>query len=398
MARAKRTDSKGRVLRVGESQDTDGRYRYKWTSGGERHAISAATLTELRQQEEKIRRDEADGIRTIEAERITLNELFKMFMDSKSDIRETTRVNYLNTWDSAIKDTLGVMKISEIKPIHIKRFYTDSIKRGLAASTVKYYHNLIFPTLEVAVDNDLIRKNPAKGARKDVGGETMERKAMTAEQENNFLEFVRNSERYKVYFPMIAFGLATGLRAGELTGLQWEDVDKEKKIIHIRQQLIYKNLGDGYKFHVGDLKTEAGRRDIPLTDDARKALLKQRELDMYLGKMDKRKEVCGMSDYVFTNGQGMPYAVAAVNFFLKDIVKAYNAIPENGESLLPHISAHILRHTFCTRCAEAGVDPKSLQIIMGHSDIGVTMNTYTHIDFSQLQKQMGKAEGIIKYA
>lgn len=199
------------------------------------------------------------------------------------------------------------------------------------------------------------------------------------------------------------FVLSTALRVGELTGLRWSDVDLKENIIHIRQQLIYRNLGDGCRFHIQDLKTEAGRRDIPLTVSARKSLIKQKELSLLLG-IKQKKTINGISDFVFLNSLGNPYATNAINFMLKNIVEAYNkeeqlkAEKESREAKpLPHISAHILRHTACTRMAESGIDPKTLQYIMGHSSIAVTMDIYNHVDTTRVRNEMEKAENIIKY-
>lgn len=124
--------------------------------------------------------------------------------------------------------------------------------------------------MELAVDSDIIRKNPAKDCKKGIGGTKKERESMTISEQERMLDFIKSSSKYSVYYPMIIFALSTGLRVGELTGLRWADVDMKENVVHIRQQLIYKNLGDGCKFHIQDLKTDAGRRDIPLTASARK--------------------------------------------------------------------------------------------------------------------------------
>lgn len=197
------------------------------------------------------------------------------------------------------------------------------------------------------------------------------------------------------------FALSTALRVGELTGLRWSDVDLKGNVAHIRQQLIYKNLGDGCRFHIQDLKTEAGRRDIPLTAAARKSLIRQKKIYLLLGKAARQQEIEGVSDFVFTNTLGKPYATNAINFALNNIVQAYNkleseqAIKERREpELLPHISAHILRHTACTRLAESGLEPKVLQSIMGHANVSITLDVYTHPDFTQIQKKMEDVQKI----
>lgn len=119
---------------------------------------------------------------------------------------------------------------------------------------------------------------------------------------------------------------------------------------------------------------------FPLTASARKSLIRQKEVYLLLGKVMKRQEVEGVSDFVFTNTLGKPYATNAINFVLNNIVKAYNksedvqAGREHREpEPLPHVSAHILRHTACTRMAELGLEPKVLQYIMGHANVSVTL-------------------------
>ncbi len=405
MAGKKRADNKGRILCTGERQrPEDNRYLYRYfDSTGKRRIIYALTLSELREKEKQIQRDLQDGI-DISRSDMTLNQLFQMYMDNKTDLRESTRCNYISVWNNGLKDSvLGNMKIAQIRQIHIRSFYSELVKKGLSANMVKLYHNLIYPALELAVDSDIIRKNPAKDAKKGIGGTKKERTAMTIAEQGKLLDFIKGSDRYRIYYPMMVFALSTALRVGELTGLRWSDVDLKENIIHIRQQLIYRNLGDGCRFHVQDLKTEAGRRDIPLTASARKSLIKQKELSLVLGTK-QRKEIDGITDFVFLNSLGNPYAANAVNFMLKNVVEAYNrserataAREDRKMKLLPHISAHILRHTACTRLAESGIDPKTLQYIMGHSSIAVTMDIYNHVDTARVKNEMEKAEDVIKY-
>ena len=405
MAGKKRTDNKGRILKTGEMQRSeDNRYLYRYVDlSGKKRTIYALTLVELREKEKQIERDLQDGI-DISRGDMTLNQLFQVYMDAKTDLRESTRCNYISVWNNSLTDSvLGNMKISQIKQLHVRAFYSELAKKGLSANTIKLYHNLIFPALELAVDSDIIRKNPAKDARKGIGGTKKERTAMTITEQEKLLDFIKGSNRYRVYHPMLIFALSTALRVGELTGLRWSDVDLKENIIHIRQQLIYRNLGDGCRFHVQDLKTEAGRRDIPLTASARKSLIRQKELSLLLGSKQK-KEIDGITDFVFLNSLGNPYATNAINFMLKNMVDAYNRAEREAAGRekreaepLPHISAHILRHTACTRLAESGIDPKTLQYIMGHSSIAVTMDIYNHVDTVRVKNEMEKAEDVIKY-
>ena len=407
MAGKKRTDNKGRILRTGEMQRAeDNRYLYRYTDlSGKKRTIYALTLLELREKEKQITHDLQDGIDGSKGD-MTLNQLFQLYLETKSDVRESTRYHYMTLWNRAMKDTfLGNMKLTQIKQLHIRKFYSDLAKKGLAANTIKLYHSLINPALELAVNSDIIRKNPAKNCKKDISGTKRERKSMTLAEQERLLNFIKESKTYSIYYPMITFALSTGLRVGELTGLRWSDVDMKGNVAHIRQQLIYRNLGEGSKFYIQDLKTDAGRRDIPLTATARKSLIRQKELCLLLGKGQNGREIEGINDFIFTNSQGKPYPTNAINSLLHSIVTAYNrleAIRARKElreaEPLPHISAHILRHTACTRLAEAGLEPKVLQYIMGHANVSVTLDIYTHLDFSQIQEKMEAVQEPIRYS
>lgn len=403
MARAKRTDNKGRVLKIGESQDKAGRYAYKWTdAAGKRNTVYSLDLVELRNKEQQIRRGLEDGIDSRGGD-LTLNRLFEVYMETKSNIRKSTSVNYRNCWDASVKNSIiGEMKVNQIRQIHIKRLYADLKQRGLEGSSIQTYHVLISSVFQLAVDSDLIRKNPCKNCNRVIKVEAPGKKALTVKEQKIFLDYVKNSHVYSVYYPVLSFALSTALRIGEIIGLRQDEVDMKENVIHIRRQLIYKDYGDGFKFHVTQLKTQSGNRDIPLTETARKSLIKQKEIDFMTGRRLIEREIEGMKGFVFINSKGMPILPFNFNAMLRNVVNSYNkketaqAKRENRETeLLPHISAHILRHTACTRMAEAGIDPKTLQYIMGHSDISTTMDIYNHVDAVRVQNEMKKLESII---
>ena len=403
MARKKRVDNRGRVLRTGESQNKDGRYCFKWTDGtGERHTVYSLDLVELREKEKQIQRDIEDGI-SCQGGNITLNQLFKMFMATKSSIRESSKCNYKNFWTISVKTSvIGEMKISQIKQIHIKRLYAELKQKGMRNSTIQTCHVLISSVFQLAVDSDYIRKNPCRNCRKEIKAEPSNRKALTVSEQAILLDFVKNSKVYHVYGPVLNFALSTGLRIGELIGLRWDEIDMENNVIHICRQLIYRNYGDGYKLHIEPPKSRSGNRDIPLTVNAKECLVEQKKLNLILGRCAKEQEVDGLKGFVFINSHGTPILPFNFNDMLRNIVNAYNkkeihlANEEHREPiLLPHISAHILRHTACTRMAEAGIDPKVLQVIMGHSNITITMNVYNHVDTTRVQNEMKKLENIM---
>lgn len=405
----KRRDSKGRILKDNEYQRKDGKYEYKYFWGNERKSVYSWTLVPtdktpegkrkdmcLRDKIKAIERDLQDGIDSSKAD-MTLNQLFDLYIDSKVNIREHTKSNYMLLWRIAVQDSkLGNMKISQIKQIHVRKFYADQAKKGAATSTIKTYHNIICPTFEMAVNSDIIRKNPAREAIKGINGTQKKKEALTVEEQKRFLNFVKESDVYNIYYPMLSLELLTGLRVGELVGLTWKDIDSINNVIHIQHQLQYLKLDGKFKFYVSPLKTEAGKRDIPITPEIRKCLTDIKNVMMFTGRRSEVK-VDGYTGFLFVTKNGTVYAVSAINFILNNIVEKYNKIEEKKASkekrspeYLPHISSHILRHTACTRMAEQGIDVKVLQYIMGHSDIGVTMNVYNHVDKTRVENEMQK--------
>lgn len=405
----KRRDSKGRILKDNEYQRKDGKYEYKYFWGNERKSVYSWTLVPtdktpegkrkdmcLRDKIKAIERDLQDGIDHSKVN-MTLNQLFDLYIDSKVNIREHTKSNYRLLWRTAVQDSkLGNMKISQIKQIHVRKFYADQAKKGSATSTIKTYHNIICPTFEMAVNSDIIRKNPAREAIKGINGTQKKKEALTVEEQKRFLNFVKESDVYNIYYPMLSLELLTGLRVGELVGLTWKDIDSINNVIHIQHQLQYLKLDGKFKFYVSPLKTEAGKRDIPITPEIRKCLTDIKNVMMFTGRRSEVK-VDGYTGFLFVTKNGTVYAVSAINFILNNIVEKYNKIEEKKASkekrspeYLPHISSHILRHTACTRMAEQGIDVKVLQYIMGHSDIGVTMNVYNHVDKTRVENEMQK--------
>ena len=179
------------------------------------------------------------------------------------------------------------------------------------------------PAFERVLDNDVIRKNPAKGCMKEYNGKNKTKEALTMAEQQALIEFVQKSERYSVYLPLFTVMFSTACRRGEIIGLTWNDIDFKNRTISIKHQLLYKNYGDGFKFHYSEPKTETGRRILPMTPNCYKALLKQREQQLILG-IDKSIEVAGPSNFVFTTLSGTPYAPSNINNLLRAIVKQYN--------------------------------------------------------------------------
>lgn len=399
---AGRKDNRGRNLRTGENQRKDGSYMYRYTDrrSGKRLTAYAGDLPELREKEKQIARDLDDDILTDSAARkMNVNALFEKYMDTK-ELSDTTSVNYVKMWKNHAKDEIGNIKVIELRSSHIKSFYAKMSRAGYSHSTIKLIHSLLYPALEMAVDDDIIRKNPARNALSGgYGGAAKEKEALTLEQQENLFAFMRESGVYNAYVPMFTVLLEVGLRCGELIGLTWNDVDMEKKEVSINHQLIYKDLGDGYKFHAGAPKTDAGIRRIPLSQKAHEAFAEQKRQNDMLGRCCT-EEIDGYTDFIFLAKTGRPLMPAAVNSVIYNVIDAHNkeevkkAKKEHRKAeLLPKISVHNMRHTACTNMAGKGMNVKVLQYIMGHAHCDVTMDVYSHIsDMSGIREEIERYE------
>ncbi len=389
----RRKDNKGRVLQNGESQRKDGLYVYQYNdNSGKRKSVYAKNLSDLRKKEKKISRDIADNIDTVGAE-ITLNQQFDKYISLKTKICNSTRQNYIDLWNGNLRNNeLGQKRLCDIKKTDILRFYSLLLERGLKYSTIKAFNSMISPCFELAVDDDIIRKNPCKGCLAELSNDSDKRISLTVQEQEAFMEFIQQSKVYSSYYPMIVFMIGTAVRCGEAIGLTWNDVDFKNREISINHQLIYKKCGTGYKFYADSPKTDSGVRIIPMTTYVHKALLGQKQNQMLKG-WRTNVVIDGYSDFVFSTKNNNPIMPSAINNLLLNIVNKYNSM-DNIDIELPHISAHNLRHTGCTRMAEAGMDAKVLQYIMGHSKISVTMEIYNHVSAQRNRKEMDKLEKI----
>lgn len=389
----RRKDKKGKVLQKGESQRKDGLYVYQYKDfSGKRKSVYANNLSDLRKQEKRINRDLEDNIDTIGAE-ITLNKQFDKYISLKTQICNSTKQNYIDLWNGNIRNNiLGNKKLCNIKKSDILRFYNSLSERGLKYSTIKSFNCMISPCFDLAVDDDIIRKNPCKGCLEEFNKDFNEKISLTIQEQDILMKFIKQSKVYSFYYPMIAFMIGTAVRCGEAIGLTWNDVDFKNKEVNINHQLLYKKFKNAYGFYADSPKTDSGIRIIPMTTAVYKALLEQRQNQLSKG-WRTNIEIDGYKDFVFSTKNKNPMMPSAVNNLLLNIVNKYNNT-KNKEIELPHISAHNLRHTGCTRMAEAGIDPKVLQYIMGHGSISVTMEVYNHVSKERNRKEMDKLEKI----
>ena len=416
----KRRDSKNRVLQNGESQRKDGKYEYKYVdaSGKRRSAYSWKLVAtdripegkhcelSLREMEKQIRRDIEDGINTHTAKTVTLNQLFDVYMSGK-ELKQSTRTNYQYMYKNYIGVELGGKRIGSIKYSDIRRFYNSLIvDKNFKPNSMEIINTILHPVFTMAVRDGYIRTNPTDGVmaeiKKSHNWEKPKRHALTEEQQEGFIDFVVNSEIYQHWLPLFTVFLGTGCRVGEIIGLTWDDCDFDEKIISINHNLIYRQQDSGScEMHITTPKTESGKRDVPMLDAVRKALLQEKKSQMRMGF--NTTIIDGYSGFIFTNRCGYVHNPQTINRAIKRIYTAYNeqetakANKEHRQPiLLPRFSVHNLRHTFCTRFCENETNLKIIQEIMGHSDITTTMNIYNEATKEKKKESFAGLEGKIK--
>ena len=143
--------------------------------------------------------------------------------------------------------------------------YAKLLQEGFASNSLESINNLIHPVLELAVDDDLIRKNPSNGVYREMKTNApVQRIALTSEQAKHFLQYIESSPQYCSWLPLFVTLLGTGMRASECTGLVWDNIDFENNCIHVDHALIYRSIHGNAKWYISTLKTRNSVRTIPM--------------------------------------------------------------------------------------------------------------------------------------
>lgn len=417
----KRRDNKGRILRNNESQRADGKYEYKYRdASGVRKSVYSWRLMEtdklpkgkrecasLRAIEQRLASAAMNGTSlSINRQSATLNEYFKLYMETKYWLRPTTHAVYKSDYDRYVREDMGARKISGITANDIRMFYIRLVDDvGLQLSTLANVYGLLHPVFEMAVRDSVIQVNPTDGVlsavRKERMWEPNKRHALTIQQQNRLLDFV-SSGKYGKWKPLITFLLGTGCRIGEAAALQWSDCDFDMRVIHINHSLgFYIDDNGRRKPRMYPPKTRAGKRSIPMFNDVYEVLAQRYE--MRDNTRDDTPLIDSYNDFVFFSQNRNPIYNVLVNRALKTISARANDREEIASAqehrkpiLLPNFSCHSLRHTFCTRLCESGMNIKVIQDVMGHSDIQMTMSVYSEATLAQKVQSFSEIDGRIR--
>lgn len=392
----KRRDSRNRILRNGESQRPDGRYVYVYVDGnGKQRFIYSWKLEEtdrlpqgkrkceaLRTKVKKLKRDLDDGI-TPDGGKMTVLELVRKYTGQKRGVRLATKTNYNYVIGILEGDLFGARRIDRVKLSDAKGWFVKLQDSGKSYSTICIIRSVIKPAFQMAVDDDLLRKNPFEFSTATIiENDSVRRKSITEEQENAFLEFVKGDGSYHKHYDAIYILFNTGLRISELAGLTVSDIDFRNNKIRVDHQLLKRKEGDHIKVMIEKPKTNSGVRYIPMTREVAECF--KRVIEKRNG-LQNEPVVDGMKGFLFLSRNGVPLDAARWERYFQNICGKYN---RTHDELMPKVTPHVCRHTFCSKMARSGMNPKTLQYIMGHANISITMNTYTHLKYEDAEKEM----------
>lgn len=391
---ASRKDNKGRVLKSGESQRKDGTYQYRYTNPmGKRCYEYATTLQTLRIKEEAIQNALQNGLCFGES-KITLNQLFQRFIAMKQgQVRGSSLCTYQTIQKLIQRYPIGNIAIAKIKQTDIKVWLFDLIGEGYAQKYVSTIKCILHGVFEHAVSECLLASNPchfrlAFGSQK----EESHKYALTLDQQKQFLSHTASLPKTCHLVPLFTVLLGTGMRISEAIGLTKDSVDFDANRIQIDHQLSYQHEAKGLA--VTQPKSNKSNRLIPMTADVRASLKQMFEIRSFIGS---NPMIDGYQNFLFVHPRnGQPYGHGYIRSKINQVVDSYNKL--NPSSPLPPITPHIFRHTFTSNLLAAGVPPKTVQYLLGHSDITTTMNIYAHISQDYLESEIKAAEKYLKEA
>ena len=331
----------------------NGSWRAQVSVDGERLSYSANTRAECNEWLRKTM-DLVDKGMTFQSHNLTLKEyLVDWFSTKKNTIKPKTAYDYGRLLKNYIYPTLGKIKLKELTTHRITRFYADMKKKGRGVRTIQITHNILRSSLQDAVRNGIIGRNPCVGALIPRNS-PREMLVLTESQVTKFLIAAENS-RYKALYHL---AITTGMRYSELIGLKWSDIDWDKGTIKVQRQLQY-IPHKGYQFNRP--KTRSGIRTIML---GKTTLSKLRQHYNENAHEDQTGE-----NLIFVNGIG-------TQIYFKRFHKDFKRVLKNAG--LPNIRFHDLRHTAATLMIANGIPVVIVSKILGHSKPSVTMNIYAH--------------------
>lgn len=370
-------DLKGKELGKGISQRKDGRYQARFTDRfGKRRCVYGITLKEVKNALMSEVVDNYSKNNVVDSN-MTLDQWYEKWMRVYKEpvLKPSTIRIYIRTYHCYIKPVLGRLPLSSITKLMVTDLLNELGKK-LHKSTVNNIRTVLCDLFSYAMDNDLCAKNPAKGI-KIIGADRKKIVTLSHEDQRDFFFIAKGCFYYNLYIVAVN----TGLRSGELRALTLDDIDFENNTINVTKTLTYfrKSSKDdflGYKINIP--KTKSSIRTVPMNSICRKAIEDQVQQLNTLPPIDYDSDALGKLLFVTRNNR--PLMDEVLGSSIRTVRNNVNKIrASQNQPLMPKFSAHTFRHTFATRCFEAGIPPKTVQAYLGHTSLQMTMDIYTEV-------------------
>lgn len=364
------------------TQRKDGRWQAQISiGGGKRRTYYGKTKKEVREKLRVAINEQKAGT-LILAPNQTLEVYLTYWLEkvAKLTIRTRTYEQYSSTLRVHLIPGLGTIELQKLTIQQVQDFYAGLHEEGQAASSISAIHAVLHRALNYAVKNSLVARNVASYASRPMV-RRYKPKVLTEEQANKLIEAVKG-QRIEAF---IILALTTAARRGELLALHWDDIDFRLKAMRIERSLT---TAKGRGHYEGETKTETSRRTVLLADIAIDVLHehRMRQDEMKASRLESGKSWLE---------KGLVFCGVDGDYLLFDTVhRLFSATLRDAG--LPHMRIHDLRHSAATLLLVKGVHPKVVQELLGHSNISMTMDVYSHVLPSMQQVVTDKMNDVFK--
>lgn len=362
MAKERRAKGDGGIYRRKDGRWA-GQYVVDTLEGPKRRYVYGKTRKEAAAKLREAMANRDKGLTFDTANSTLADFLDRWLSDSVRDsVRPQTLESYAYLVRIHIRPALGRIKLKTLSPAHVQRFYRAKLDQGLSGRTVQYIHVVLHRGLKQAMRWGMVPRNvcdavdPPRPARKEI-------RPLTADQARALLTAACGDRLEALY----VLAITTGLRQGELLGLRWEDVDLDRAILQVRQTLVSSSQDGRLSFSAP--KTAKGRRSVTLTAAAVKALR---------GHRARQKHEWASTTRAWTD-MGLVFPSCVGTPLNPKNVLRRSFRPLLKQAGLPTIRFHDLRHTCATLLLARNVNPKIVQEMLGHANISITLDTYSHL-------------------
>lgn len=372
---AKRSNGEGTAIKFNERL---GRYEqrigYRLDGKNKIKAFYGKTVKEIKEKVKAWEKSKDYGL-DLQADKMTYSEWGTRWFETykKHSIEFTTYAGYESVYNNHICPEIGQMKLKDIKRPALQGILNHAYKKGLANGTIKNIKRVLVSSFRQAKLDGLIIVNPAEGLKvpkSDLADEEKDVAPFTKEELNLLLATAKNEDFQKsapYMHNIIYLLLYTGIRIGELLGLEWSHIDFNRQLVYIRQNK--KKLYTGVNDMIGKLKTKSARRDIPI-DNTVVMILKQQKSLCNQNKLILGEDYYKDKSFVFADISGMPLKHHTVKYYWAKLLKTVS---------IEHRGIHQLRHTFASIAIQKGVNIKQLSSTLGHSKVNITYDVYGHL-------------------